>query len=107
MLRQKGNGTSSNSADTLAKSAREDKVAALDAELTAYRQQANRLEAGHLGKWVVFRNASLIAIHDSFDEAAKEAINRFGRGPYLIRQVGAASIVRPASLAYRMNNAKY
>src|SRR5262249_34577648 len=103
MLRQNGTGTLAKSADTLEKNSREDDVAALDAELAAYRQQANRLETNHLGKWVVFKDATLVAIHDSFDGAAKEATSRFGRGPYLIRQIGAAPILIPVSLAYRLN----
>jgi hypothetical protein len=38
---------------------------------------------------------------ESFDEAAKTAVHRFGRGPYLIRQVGAGPITLPASVMYR------
>lgn len=107
MLRKNRAGIQARSADTLEKIARGDDVAALDAELAAYRQQANRLEAGHLGKWVVFKNATLVAIHDSFDGAAADATNRFGRGPYLIRQVGAAPIVIPVSLTYRPSDAEH
>lgn len=107
MLRQKGTGAHARSADTLEKIAREDGVAALDAELAAYHQQANRLKISHLGKWVVFKNATLVAIHDSFDHAAKDATSRFGRGPYLIRQIGSPPIVIPASLAYRPSNEKH
>lgn len=75
-------------------------MAALDTELRAYRTEASKLEAAYPGKWVIFREASLISIHDSFESAAAEAVSRFGRGPYLIRQVGAPPIVIPASIAY-------
>jgi hypothetical protein len=76
-------------------------MAALDAELRAYRTEASKLEAAYPGKWVIFREASLISIHDSFESAAAEAVSRFGRGPYLIRQIGAPPIVIPASIAYQ------
>jgi hypothetical protein len=75
-------------------------MAALDTELRAYRTGAAELEAKFPGKWVIFRESSLIAIHDTFENAATDAVDRFGRGPYLIRQVGAPPIVIPASIAY-------
>jgi len=75
-------------------------VAALDVELTAYRLQAPRLEASHMGKWVVFKGAAPIGVHDTLEAAAEDAVTQFGHGPYLIRQVGAAPIVIPVSLAY-------
>jgi hypothetical protein len=107
MLGAKGTGGHARSADTLEKIAREDGMAALDAELAAYHQQANQLGACHFGKWVVFKNATLVAVHDSFDRAAKDATSRFGRGPYLIRQVGSSPVIIPAALAYRPDNEKY
>jgi hypothetical protein len=73
---------------------------ALDAELRAYRTRAAELEASHPGKWVIFKGAALISIHDSLETAAEDAVARFGHGPYLIRQVGAAPIVIPVSVAY-------
>jgi len=76
-------------------------MAVLEAELRAYHAEAAKLEATHLGKWVIFRGTSLIAVHDNFENAAADAVNRFGRGPYLIRQIGAPPIVIPASIAYR------
>jgi hypothetical protein len=78
----------------------EKRVAALDTELAAYRQQAAQLEASYLGKWVLFKGADLIAIYDTFETAAEYAVERFGRGPFLIRQVGAPPIVMPISVAY-------
>jgi hypothetical protein len=75
-------------------------MAALDTELNAYRQEAARLEASHPGKWVVFNGTALIAIYDTFETAAEDAVARFGRGPYLIRQVGAPPIVMPVSVVY-------
>lgn len=75
-------------------------MAALDVELNAYRQEAARLEASHMGKWVVFRGSALISIYDTLEAAAEDAVAKFGHGPYLIRQIGASPIVIPVSLAY-------
>lgn len=62
----------------------------LDTEIAAYEKMQRQLEAEHTGSWIIFRGADLVAVHDSFDAAAKDAVQRFGRGPYLIRQVGAS-----------------
>ena len=72
----------------------------LATEIEAYRHESSQLEASHMGKWVVFKGAALIAIYDTFEGAAEDAVARFGRGPYLIRQIGAAPIVIPVSLMY-------
>src|SRR4051794_23821294 len=61
----------------------------LAAEIAAYRHESARLETDHMGKWVVFKGPDLIAIHETFEAAAEDAVERFGRGPFLIRQVGA------------------
>lgn len=73
---------------------------ALDVELSAYRMKAAELEANHPGKWVIFKGATLIGVHDTLEAAAEDAVARFGQGPYLIRQIGAAPIVIPVSVAY-------
>lgn len=52
------------------------------------------LEAHKMGKWVLLRDEKLIGTYDSFQQAANEATARFGRSPFLIRQVGAAPINR-------------
>jgi hypothetical protein len=78
-------------------------VAALDVELNAYRQEAPRLEASHMGKWVIFRGSALVSIHETLEAAAEDAVAQFGHGPYLIRQIGAAPIVIPVSLVYNPN----
>ena len=73
----------------------------LDKDLAAYEQMRNDLEAHKMGKWVLMHNQALVGIYDSFQDAAKEAVSKFGRGPYLIRQVGAPPITLPASVMYR------
>jgi hypothetical protein len=61
----------------------------------------DELEAHFMGKWVVVRDGQVSGTFDSFDTAASFAVGQFGRGPYLIRQVGAPPVTLPASVAYR------
>jgi hypothetical protein len=71
-------------------------------DIAAYQVVQAGLEASIPGKWVVFRDKRLVGSFDSFDDAAKDAVGKFGRGPYLIRQVRAAAAVRlPASVRYQ------
>ena len=72
----------------------------VEAEISAYEERKAELEAHHTGKWVLFHSRKLISIYDSFEAAATDAVQQFGRGPYLIRQVGAPPVVLPASLMY-------
>jgi len=48
-----------------------------------------------------FSNEKFVGDFESFEDAAAEAVSRFGRGPYLIREVGAAPMTLPASVLYR------
>jgi hypothetical protein len=70
-------------------------------EIDAYEGLRQGLEADHMGKWVLIRDRKLISIFDSFELAAEEAVKQFGRGPYLIRQIGAPPVTLPASVMYR------
>jgi hypothetical protein len=75
-------------------------MADLDTELAAFEKMRSTLEAHKMGRWVLIHDEQLIGDYDSFDAAANDAVSKFGRGPYLIRQVGASSITLPASVAY-------
>jgi hypothetical protein len=75
-------------------------MAELKDEIAAYETMRADLEASHLGKFVVVHNRTLVGTYDSFDAAAREAVHRFGRGPYLIRQIGSPPITLPASVMY-------
>ena len=75
-------------------------MATLDEEIAAYDGLRPELEANHMGKWVLVHDRQLVAIYDSFEITAEDAVRLFGRGPYLIRQVGAPPIVLPASVMY-------
>lgn len=75
----------------------------LERDLAAFEAMRAELEARSKLKWVVFFGGQLIGIYDSFTVAAAEAVSRFGRGPYLIRQVGAPEFTMPASVAFRIH----
>ena len=73
-------------------------------EREAFKRMRDELEAKFKGKWALIYKSDLIATFDTFDEAAQSAVARFGRGPFLIRQVGAPETMIPASLAYSKMN---
>ena len=75
--------------------------APLSAEIAAYDRRRSELEKIYPGKFVVFRGDELVGAWDTFNAAASEAVARFGRGPYLIRQVGAPPLKLPASVLFR------
>ena len=79
-------------------------MAVLSNELSAYEDMRGQLETDHFGQWVVLHDEKLAGTYKSFEAAAEDAVRRFGRGPYLIRQVGAPPMTLPASV-FRSRNA--
>lgn len=79
-----------------------DEGPALDAEIAAYSKMKPDLEKHHNGKWVVIKDGKLEGSFDEFDTAARAAVEKFGRGPYLIRQVGAPPVQLGSSSLYRV-----
>ena len=77
----------------------------IDAEVAAYLQRQKELEARHLGKWVVFHRQEMMGTYETFEAAAADAVARFGRGPYLIRQVGAPPVILPAAVMFQLSYA--
>lgn len=74
----------------------------LDDNIKTFNNMSDELNQHHAGKFVLIYDGEFIASYDNFDNAAREAVKRFGRGPYLIRQVGAPTeMPMPASVAYR------
>lgn len=69
-------------------------------EIAAYDKIRAQLEEEHMGEWVLFHDLQLVGTYKSFDGAAEDAVKKFGRGPYLIRQVGAPALTLPASVMY-------
>jgi hypothetical protein len=68
--------------------------------IAEYEARLPELEADYLGKWVLFYDLKLVDVFDSFDAAARVAVTRFGKGPYLIRRVGVRSVTLPASVMF-------
>jgi len=79
-------------------------MADINDDIAAYDAMRQELEANHTGEWVVFHDRTLVSVHASFEAAADDAVKKFGRGPYLIRQVGAPPLVLPASVMYPLLN---
>lgn len=75
-------------------------MADLDREISAFEKIRGELEKEHMGEWVIVHGEALVGIYESFELAAQVAVSRFGRGPYLIRQVGAPPVTLPASVMY-------
>ena len=73
----------------------------LTENITAYEKLQSVLEADKLGKWVIFYDGTLEGEFDDFPEAIEFAVERWGRGPYLIREVGRPPFTVPASVQYR------
>jgi hypothetical protein len=71
----------------------------LDADIAAYEKLLPALQ-GSIGKWALVHKRELVGIFGTSEEAAVEAVKRFGRGPYLIRQVGAPPTCLPASVMF-------
>ena len=73
-------------------------------EIKAFEKMQSQLEADHMGLWVLIHDGALIDAYQSFEDAADEAVRRFGSGPFLIRQVGAAPKTLPISLMYHRSH---
>jgi len=76
----------------------------LDREIAAYDAMRADLENRHMGEWAVVFNTDLVGIFSSFEDAAQAAVQKFGRGPYLIRQIGSPPVVMPASVIYNLQH---
>jgi hypothetical protein len=72
----------------------------IDDEIAAYDSMKADIEAKYFGKWIIIFEGKVIGAYDSFDKAATDAAKKYGRGPYLIRQVGGQPTALPASVAY-------
>jgi len=73
----------------------------LSRETALYEQRKSEFEKEHNLEWVVIHEDEVVGFYDDFQEAARVAVERFGRGPYLIRQIGISRQPLPASVLYR------
>ena len=80
-------------------------MADVDKDIAAYETIQAELESKHVGKWVLVKDEALVGVYDGFELAADDAVKRFGRGPYLIRQIGAPPVTLPASVMFNLRHA--
>ena len=79
-------------------------MADINDDIAAYDAMRQELEAYQMGKWVLLHNREMVGTFDSFEATAEEAVRRFGRGPYLIRQIGSPPLTLPASVMYNLSD---
>ena len=53
------------------------------------------LEAKYFDKWIIMRHGKIAGAFESPEECIQFAVQKFGRGPYLIRQVGELPVRLP------------
>ena len=75
----------------------------LKKELETYEQMRASLEAKYTDEWVVVHGDELVGVYRDFKDAAREAGQRFGRGPYLIRQVAPTNWMEYVKLRRKHN----
>ena len=75
-------------------------VATLSENIETYDGMLGVLETEHWGKWVVFYDRELVKVDESFQKVAEFAVVNYGRGPYLIRQVGEPPLTLPSSVRF-------
>jgi len=80
-------------------------MAAPSDEISAYERMRDSLETDHFGQWVLLHHEKLIGTYESFESVADDAVQRFGEGPYLIRQIGIPPPSLPVSVLYRSAHA--
>ncbi len=70
-------------------------------ELQTYERLRADLEAKYTDEWVVVHGEELAGVYKDFKDAARDAGQRFGRGPYLIRQVAPVNWLEYAKLHWK------
>ena len=76
-------------------------MAVLEREYAVFDDMKEQLEAEHHLEWVVIHDDEFVGVFETFQDAAVVAVRRYGRGPYLITQIGAPPMTLPASVLYR------
>jgi hypothetical protein len=76
-------------------------VSVLGPEIAAYERRRTELEAQHFEEWAVFHSGEFIGVYPDFEAAANDALERFDRGPYLIRQIGVEKFVLSSTMTAR------
>ncbi|MBI1407483.1 MAG: hypothetical protein GC145_15335 [Caulobacter sp.] len=75
-------------------------------DIAAFDEMQTELARDHDKAWVLFHKGRFQGAYAAFDDAAAMAIERFGTGPYLIRQVGAPrSVQLPGGMIFTPSHA--
>lgn len=72
----------------------------LSREIAAYEAEREELERAHLGEFAVFYNGTRFGVFTDFQAAADAAVGKFGRGPYLIREIGSPQFEVPSLFTF-------
>lgn len=72
-------------------------MATLEREIEAYEGMREDLERDYFSKWIVVYGGEVVGTFDDSSESVQFAAENYGRGPYLIRQVGVPPAHLPAS----------
>ena len=78
----------------------------LEREIEAYEAMRAELEQEYFDKWVILHDRKVAGAFDSSEECVQFAVEKFGRGPYLIRQVGEPPMRLPTSALLGTMNAR-
>lgn len=76
-------------------------MSVLKDDIAAFERMRQELEAEHLNEWVVFHQGRFEGVFADFESAAESALDRFDRGPYLIREVGAGPVQLSGGMVMR------
>lgn len=76
-------------------------VAGLDADIAAFDRMRGELETRWPRAWVLFCDGRFIDAFADFEAAATVAVERYDRGPYLIRQVGVEAVQLSGGMVFR------
>lgn len=78
----------------------------IDDEIRAFQAMQAELESSHMGEWALVFDGKLVGTFETFEAAADSAVQKFGSGPFLIRQVGAPPATLPISALFAWPNAE-
>jgi hypothetical protein len=73
----------------------------LSLETKIFERHKAEFERDHPWEWIVIHGDDYVEFFEDFQVAAQTAVARFGRGPYLIRQIGVPTPSLPASVLFR------
>jgi len=60
----------------------------LDADIAAFEELREGLERTHFDEFALFFDAEFVGVYPNFDSAARAALSKSKKGPFLIHQIG-------------------